>query len=337
LQRWTRGTYSHPPVNRVRNTSWLAPLLAALLLLTGCADDDDQGDRPAARAVSGSAELERPSAGAPDAGTARGHGADAALGSTSGSSFAFEGRVDPPDSKVSIVNDQTGRRGSVDMRPTGEFRAQVTSLRTGLNRFLLVGSKPGHSDWTLEVRIVRSPRQEARNPREARTPPESELRRGRVEVPAVDRTVPLARLRVSRGAPNRAAFETSTGSRPARVELPLGEPLRVTAVTSDPNGGAARARVSIRERTFCLNTVTGERDSRLTLRYFPPAQTARAKVPPGVVLPRVESRTVRLRFTGGRCSGPWSPSRSQVLLWADATNAHEMESSSAPVRLMLRG
>jgi hypothetical protein len=350
----------------------MAPLLAALvlltaLLLTGCEGNDDQGDRPAARAVSGSAELERPSAGAPDAGTARGHGADAALASTSSNSFAFEGRVDPPDSKVSIVSDQTGRRGSVDMRPTGEFRARVTSLRTGLNRFLLTGSKPGHSDWTLEVRIVRSPRQEARNPRgartpqdarnprdgrnsqeasnprearnpqEARTPPESELRRGRVEVPTVDRTVPLARLRVLRAAPSRAAFETSTGSRPARVELALGEPLRVTAMTSDPNGGAARARVSIRERTSCLNTVTGERESRLTLRYFPPAQTARAKVPPGVVLPRVESRTVRLRFTGDRCSGPWSPARSLVLLWADATNAHEMESSSAPVRLMLRG
>jgi hypothetical protein len=77
--------------------------------------------------------------------------------------------------------------------------------------------------------------------------------------------------------------------------------------------------------------------NRLTLRYFPPAQTARAKVPPGVILPRLESRTVRLRFTGERCSGDWIPASVRVTLWADATNAQEMESSSAPVRLMLRG
>ena len=305
--------------------------MAALLLLTGCEGDDDQGGSGAARAVTGSAELERPRAGAPDAGTARGHGADAALGSASQETFSFDGRVDPPDSTVTIVNDGTGRRGSVEVNPSGDFTARVTSLRLGLNHFVLKASKPGHTDWKLEVRIVRAER------REARKPQESELRRGRVEVPAVDRTVPVAHLRVFRGAPNRETFETSTRSPPAHATVLLGEPLRVTAVTRDPDGGAARARVSIRERTLCLNTLTGERATRLTLRYFPPAQTARAKVPPGVVLPRVESRTVRLRFTGGRCSGPWIPAGGLALLWADATNAHEMESSSAPVRLMLRG
>jgi hypothetical protein len=310
-------------------TTLLTPLLAALLLLTGCEGDDDQGARPAAQAVSGSAELERPSAGAPDAGTARGHGADAAIGTTSQSSFAFDGRVNPPDSKVSIVDDRTGRRGSVDMTGSGEFRARVTSLRTGLNRFVLTGSKPGHEDWTLEVRVVRTPRQNAR------TSLESELRRGRVEVPVVDETIPDARLRVEpfRGT----AIETSTRSPPARAKVRLGEELRVTAATRDPNGGAARARVSIRERSTCLNVLTGERANRLTLRYFPPAQTARAKVPPGVILPRLESRTIRLRFTGERCSGDWIPAGMRVTLWADATNAQEMESSSAPVRLILRG
>jgi hypothetical protein len=302
-----------------------AILLAAVLLLPGCEGDDKERARPAAApAVTGSAELERPGAGAPDAGTARGHGADVALGSTSRASFAFDGRVDPADSDVTIVNDRTGRRGSVDVTAAGEFTARVTGLRPGLNRFLLKASKPGHADWTLEVRVVRSPPQEA----------ESEARRGRVVVPAVDPTVPQARLRVERA---RGAIETSTGSRPAGANARLGEKLRVTAVTRDPNGGAARARVSIRERSSCLNVATGERATRLTLRYFPPAQTARAKVPPGVTLPRVDSRTVRLRFTGDRCSGDWIPARVRVTLWADATNAHEMESSSAPVRLMLRG
>jgi hypothetical protein len=304
-------------------------LLAALLLLTGCEGDDDQGDRPAAWAVTGSAELERPRAGAPDAGTARGHGADVALGSTSRGSFAFDGRVDPPDSTVTIVNDRTGRKGAVDLEPTGAFTARVTSLRTGLNQFLLKASKPGHADWTLEVRIVRTPQQEARNP------PESERRMGRVEVPVVDRTVPEARLRVQQIRSART-IETSNRSPPAQATVALGEPLLVTAVTRDRDGGAARARVSLRERDSCLKPATGERADRLTLRYFPPAQTARAKVPPGVVLPRSETRTVRLRFTGERCSGDWIPTRVRVTLWADATNAQEMESSSAPVRLILR-
>jgi len=216
------------------------------------------------------------------------------------------------------------------LEPSGDFTARVTSLRAGLNRFLLKASKPGHADWTLELRIVRTPPQEARNP------PRSERRHGRVEVPPVDRTVPEARLRVERPHGART-IETSNRSPPARATVRLGEPLRVTALTRDRNGGAARARVSLRERDYCLNTVTGERTGRLTLRYFPPAQTARAKVPSGAILPRLESRTVRLRFTGERCSGDWIPTRVRVTLWADATNAQEMESSSAPVRLMLRG
>ena len=318
--------YSHAAVTRGTSTTLLAPLLAALFLLTGCEGDDDQGDRRAARAVTGSAELERPDAGAPDAGTARGHGADVALGSTQRRSFAFDGRVDPRDSTVTIVNDSTGRRGSVDVKPTGHFRARVTSLRAGLNRFLLKASKPGYAHWTLEVRIVRARSRQ----------PESEARRGRVEVPVVDKTVPEARLLVER-ARGAHRIETSNRSPPARATVQLGEPLRVTAVTRDPNGGAARARVSIRERDTCRNPLTGERTTRLTVRYFPPAQIARAKVPPGVTLPRVESRTVRLRFTGERCSGNWVLSEVRVTLWADATNAQEMESSSAPVRLVLQG
>jgi hypothetical protein len=308
----------------------LGPLLAGVLLLSGCEGDDDRGDRPAARAVTGSAELERPGAGAPDAGTARGHGADVVLGSTSRRSFAFDGRVAPPDSTVTIVNDRTGRKGAVDLEPTGDFTARVTSLRSGLNQFLLKGSKPGHTDWTLEVRIVRTPQQDARKP------PESERRRGRVEVPVVDETIPEARLRVEQLRGGRT-IETSNGGPPAQATVALGEPLRVTAVTRDRNGGAARARVSLRERDSCLNTVTGDRAGRLTLRYFPPAQTARAKVPPGAILPRLEGRTVRLRFSGERCSGDWVPTRVRVTLWADATNAQEMESSSAPIRLTLRG
>lgn len=307
--------------------SRLAPILiAALLLLSGC-DDEERRSDAGPRAVSGAVELDGPQAGAPDAGTARGHGADVAIGSTARAAFAFEGRVDPPDSKVAITDEGTGRRGLVDLRPSGDFAAGVTGLRVGHNTFELRATKRGHAPWTLEVRIVRHPRPRA----EVR---ELERRRGAVEVPPGNRSVPEALLRVERPAAGQSA-STSSGGSPERMAAELGEELRMTATTRDPEDGAARARLSIRERSSCLNARTGERATRLRLRYFPPAQTARAKVPPGVRLPRERSRTVRLRFDGDRCSGDWVPLRLDVLLWSDATNAHETESSSAPIRLTL--
>lgn len=162
----------------------------------------------------------------------------------------------------------------------------------------------------------------------------AERRRGRVRVPATDGSAPRARLSVVSAATG-SAITTSTGGAPARMSARLGEELRVTALARDADGGVARARISTRERSSCLNLRTGQRVSRRRLRYLPPAQIARAKVPPGVVLPRERSRTVRLRFAGDRCSGAWVPARVEVTLWADATNAHELESSSAPVRLTL--
>jgi hypothetical protein len=163
----------------------------------------------------------------------------------------------------------------------------------------------------------------------------AERRRGRVRVPATDGTAPQARLSVERSTLAGSGVTTSTGRAPARMSARRGEELRVTALARDADGGVARARISTRERSLCLNRRTAERISRLRVRYFPPAQIARAKVPPGVTLPRERIRTVRIRFAGDRCSGAWVAARVEVTLWADATNAHELESSSAPVRLTL--
>jgi hypothetical protein len=309
----------------------LAPILTAALLLLGGCDEDDREGAGGPRLVSGSVDLDSPRAGAPDAGTARGHGADVAIGSTTRAAFAFEGRVDPPDSMVTITDERTGRRGPAHVSPSGEFTAGVTGLRLGQNTFLLRAAKRDHEAWRLEVRIVRRPAPRAGAPREV------ERRRGRVEVPAANRSVPEAGLRVERPRAGEPAATTSSGGSPARVTARLGEELRVTATTRDPEDGAARARVSIRERSTCLDPRTGEGATRLRLRYFPPAQTARARVPPGVTLPRERSRTVRLRFDGDRCPGDSIPVRLDVLLWSDATNAHETESSSAPVRLTVTG
>jgi hypothetical protein len=301
-------------------------LIAALVLPSGC-DEEEQRSGAGPRAVSGVVGLDGPRAGAPDAGTARGHGADVAIGSSTRAAFAFEGRLDPPDSKVAITDERTGRLGLVDLRPSGHFAAGVTGLRLGQNTFALRATKRGHAPWTVEVRVVRHPRPRAKVR-------ELERRRGAVEVPAANRSVPEALLRVERPAAGESA-STSSGGSPERMAAKLGEELRMIATTRDPEDGAARARLSIRERSSCLNARTGERATRLRLRYFPPAQTARAKVPPGVRLPRERSRTVRLRFDGKRCSGDWVPLRLHVLLWSDATNAHETESSSAPIRVTL--
>ena len=64
LRRVGSRTYSPAPV--IRRT---AILLAALLLVSGCEGDDEQGERRAARAVTGSAELKSPRAATITTGT----------------------------------------------------------------------------------------------------------------------------------------------------------------------------------------------------------------------------------------------------------------------------
>ena len=54
-----------------------------------------------------------------------------------------------------------------------------------------------------------------------------------------------------------------------------------------------------------------------------------------MILPRERRRTVRLRLGADACPGWSTLLRSTALIWADATNAHEVESSSAPVRVRL--
>lgn len=155
----------------------------------------------------------------------------------------------------------------------------------------------------------------------------------RVEVPELDRTPPDARLRVTGVAPGGRVFDCSTSSSrfPRGIRVRLGTPrVRATAVGEDSDGGMARIRISIEERILCRSRSSGRRRQRIRLRYLPPPAIARIRVPPGVLLPAARTRSAPLRFAAGRPCGDhgWRLESVVGRVWADATNAHERESSA---------
>lgn len=139
----------------------------------------------------------------------------------------------------------------------------------------------------------------------------------RVTVPATDRTAPGAVLRL-------ATVEAVSGGAPKTVRLtaPVLEP---TAVGRDKQG-MTRIRVSLEARLRCGDEVVP------LIRYFPPPEIARPRIPPGRPAPTELMRRVRfaLACPSGDLAG------ADGTLWADATSAWETESSSAPIRFTYR-
>jgi len=140
----------------------------------------------------------------------------------------------------------------------------------------------------------------------------------RVEVPARDRTAPEAVLRLA------SAEAVSGGRSPELVELSA-PVLRPTAIGRDKQG-MTRIRVSLHARLRC-----GDETVPL-IRYFPPPEIARPRIPPGAPAPTELTRRVRfaLECPGGK------PAAAHGSLWADATSAWETEASSAPIRFTYR-
>jgi hypothetical protein len=140
----------------------------------------------------------------------------------------------------------------------------------------------------------------------------------RVTVPATDATAPEAILRLG-------PAEAVSGDRapaPVRLEAPLLEP---TAIGRDKQG-MTRIRVSLEARLRCGDEVVP------LIRYFPPPEIARPRVPPGRLAPTELTRQVRFALA---CPGG-EPSAADGTLWADATSAWETEASSAPIRFTYR-
>ena len=147
-------------------------------------------------------------------------------------------------------------------------------------------------------------------------------RAARMRVPEVDRTPPLAlmRLDAGTGAPIvRRSPEGSSG--PGRVELAR-PTLDATALVRDMDGGAGRVRVSAVYTTEC----DGRR--RTHGESFPPAPIQGIRVAPGTRVPTQRRRSATIDLPAGcAVSGR---------VYAEATNAHGLESISDPIRFTWR-
>jgi len=130
-----------------------APALLAAVAVAGCGEKDEPAPSRA-RAVTGTLELARPAAGPPDAGTMAGHRAPDAIASTREASLAFDGRVAPASSRVTLAR-EGGRAQRVAVGRDGAFRARAAGLRRGQNRYVLRGRAAGLSPWRADISITR--------------------------------------------------------------------------------------------------------------------------------------------------------------------------------------
>lgn len=144
-----------------------------------------------------------------------------------------------------------------------------------------------------------------------------------VRVPDRDGTPPLAILRFE--PPGRAPPVVHRSPvRPRRAPaVVLARPeFRATAIIRDEDGGTGRIRLSVRYDATC----DGSRE-RTTL-HRPPSQIERIRLTPGTRAPIERRRTAQIRLPAGcRVAGE---------AFADATNAHGLESFSDPVRFVVR-
>jgi hypothetical protein len=127
----------------------LALVALAAALLAGCGEKPE----PAASrvtAVTGTVDLKRPAPAAPDAGTPAGHRAPATA-TTTRSSLAFSGHVEPATSQVTL----RPAAGAVAVGADGSFRVRARRLKRGANRFVLQGRSAGLTPWKVDITITR--------------------------------------------------------------------------------------------------------------------------------------------------------------------------------------
>lgn len=273
-----------------------------LALASGCGAGGDD-ERPAPQRVTGSVDLDKPRAGAPDAGTAAGHGNDGAVGATGGATFAFTGRVRPAGSRVA-VRAAAGVRTAVAGEPSGRFSVALDGLRPGPNAITVTATRPRARSWSLDVRVNRG----------------SEAT---VTVPERDTTAPIATLRLEPpgGEPVLSVSPSSRDDRSRVVRLTQPR-FRATAIARDDRGGTGRIRLSTSYETRCPN------GTRRTTRYLPPAQIANVALPPGAEAPAERRRTATItlrRPAGCRVDGE---------VWAEATDGHGLQAVTRHVRFV---
>jgi hypothetical protein len=160
---------------------------------------------------------------------------------------------------------------------------------------------------------------------EDEAPPPRE--RGSIRVPETDPTPPRpvvwlagARATLDRGAP--------------RVRVPHGDPLEVTVVGRDRDGGMGRARVAIRARLTCRDA-GGTVTTQPLVRYVPPPQIERIRIAPGTRIRTELRRTVTQRFGNDDCMGA-TLERFSGQVWADTTNASGLDATSRHIHFVSR-
>jgi hypothetical protein len=134
----------------------LLPAAVVCLLVACGGEDEPAAERPERpRIVIGTVDLERPPAGAPDAGTSGGHRAPDAIASTSRTSLTIRGTVKPAQSRVVIRDGDTRREEAARVEAGGRFVAEAAGLRRGPNAFVIEGRARGYRPWSIDVSITR--------------------------------------------------------------------------------------------------------------------------------------------------------------------------------------
>jgi hypothetical protein len=291
-----------------RMLRWVAMVLVAMPVWSGCEQRDDDGAerRSPPRVVQGSLELEHAQAGAPDAGTRGGHGADRYVLQAAETDALISGRVRPASAQVELVDDSGRRQARVLPAPDGSLSALLPDLpREGVVTFRLTAGAGRAEPWRAEIVASREPRG---------GPPQT------VRVPERDETPPLAALLLRYGDRVISSVDPVRPDRDAPLRLPRPE-LTLTALTRDLDGGTGRVRVSVRYQQSCGDALS------VRTEYFPPSEIARVRVPPGTPAPVGRRRRARVQLDAG---GPECSVRGRA--WADATNASGLESFSDQIR-----
>ena len=302
------STFDHPGPKVARMLRRFAMVLVVALAWAGCEQQDDDGAerRSPARVVQGSLELEHAQAGAPDAGTRGGHGADRYVLLAPEADALIRGRVRPASARVELVDDSGRRRARVLPAPDGSFSALLPNLpRQGVATFRLTAGAGRAEPWRTEIVASR-----AEGAGSVRT----------VRVPERDDTPPLAGLLLRTGDRVVSSVDPVRPDRGAPLQLPR-PVLTLTALTRDHDGGTGRVRVSVRYQRSCADALS------VRTEYFPPSEIARVRVAPGTRVPTERRRRARLQLDVG---GPGCSVRGKA--WADATNASGLESFSDQIR-----
>ena len=263
-------------------------VLLLIALIAGCGGESDQPSRDLA--VTGEVDLQKPRAGAPDAGTAAGHGNDGAIVTTGATVLSFTGTVTPPDSRVTVSD------GVVRVEQSGRFTLAVASPKSGSKTVRIAAAKPGHRTWRTEVRVLRG-------------------EPGRVSVPERDAEAPTAALLLESGPGTPATVQGSpsrAGDEPVFVTLPV-PVFRVTAAVRDAEGGTGRIRLSIVSTTRCGDS------KRRKVRHLPPAQVVRIALPPGASAPVERERSARFPLDAPRGCNVHGE------VFAEGTDAHDRQ------------